>query len=75
MLLSSMRSPKATDWQGRPPGAPLLKRNFPDFVKATVWRAVPDFLLQTTNDEFASSIIFVVEAISAGFFPANWGHL
>jgi hypothetical protein len=71
-----MRLPKATDWQGATGrAAPVLKRNFPDFVKVTAWRAVPDFLPPTTNDEFDLRIIFVVEAISAGFFPANWGHL
>jgi hypothetical protein len=52
MLLSSMRSPKATDWQGATAGAPLLKRNFLGFVNVTAWRAFPDFLRRLTIDGF-----------------------
>jgi hypothetical protein len=60
-----MRSPKAIDWQGRPPDAPLLKRNFPGFVKVTAWRAFQIFY--DGRPMTGSSIIFVVEAISVGF--------
>jgi hypothetical protein len=47
-----MRSPKATDWHPRLPGAALLKRNFLGFVNVTAWRTFPNFLRRTTNDGF-----------------------